>query len=482
MRDVVVVGAGPAGLMLACELAVAGADVVVLERAEQRSPFCRGFNLNARSLDLLDRRGLAERFLAEGPKVPVTSFGGLATPIDLTQLGWDHPYTLGIAQTRVEELLEQRAIELGVTVLRGHELRAFQQDGESVTINDGELTARWLVGCDGSRSTVRKLARIPFPGTDAANHWLLGDVVPTDFGAMSFGVNNGPNGTVVVIPRPGYVRVLVDDPVTERTEEPTLAELQSIVDHNLGRHVELTDPIWIGRFSDAARQADAYRSGRVLLAGDAAHIHPPAGAQGVNLALADATNLGWKLAAVLRGEVSPDLLDTYHSERHAAGARVLLHTQAQAVLGATDSRFAPVRELFAELGELGQVRRYLAELATGVETRYDMGAPVEDAHPWLGRLAPNLDLLVDGRPTTLSRLLHGGRGVLLDFAGTQQVTPWLDRIDLVHASTVDDTGLSALLIRPDGYTAWLATGNTHQPGPLTDSLARWFGAPAVCAA
>lgn len=476
--DVMIAGAGPAGLMLACELATAGVEAVVLERDAERPGYCRGFNLNARSLDLLDRRGIADRFLAEGRRVPVTSFGGLPNPLDLAGLGWDHPFTLGIPQTRIEELLEQRAAELGVTVHRGQELVSFEQDAAGVTINGGEIRARYLVGCDGSRSVVRKLAGIGFPGTEASMYCLLGDVSLADPSALSFGTTVGPEGRVAVIPRPGYVRMIVVDPVYDRAGPATLADLQSTVDHYLGRHVELVEPRWITRFGDAARQAERYRDGRVLLVGDAAHIHPPAGAQGVNLALADAVNLGWKLAATIRGWAPDDLLDTYHHERHAAGERVLLHTQAQTLLVSDDEKYLPVRKLFAELGELSQVNRHLAELVTGIETRYDMGEPVDTAHPWLGRLTPDLNVVVDGVPTSVASLLHRGRPVLLDFAGDHSAEQWSDRVDVVRANTVDEIDVSAVLIRPDGHTAWLTTASGHsEPGPLTDVLARWFGAP-----
>ncbi|MFI9382661.1 FAD-dependent monooxygenase [Kutzneria sp. NPDC052558] len=464
--DVVIAGAGPAGLMLACELATAGVATVLLEKQAERPGFCRGFNLNARSLDVFDRRGMADRFISEGHKVPVTGFGGLPTPLDIGSLGWDHPYTLGIPQTRVEEILEQRAIELGVEIRRGEELRTFGQDEDGVTVN-GAIRAQYLVGCDGSRSAVRKLAGIPFPGTENSRYTLLGDVEAD----IAYGVHEGG---VFVIPRPGYVRIVVADPVFDRTEPVTLSTLSSTVDEALKRHVELSNPRWLTRFGDAARQAERYRSGRVLLAGDAAHIHPPAGAQGVNLAIADAMNLGWKLAAAAQGWASPELLDTYHSERHAAGARVLLHTQAQALLGG--DRVGPLRELFVELNELDGVGKYLAELVTGVETCYPMGEYT--THPWLGRMAPDVAVAVDGRPTSVARLLRAGRGVLLDFGALDH--PPLDRVDVIRAEPVDEVPASALLIRPDGHVAWLATPDgREEPGLLTDALARWFGLVTV---
>jgi 2-polyprenyl-6-methoxyphenol hydroxylase-like FAD-dependent oxidoreductase len=459
--DVVIAGAGPAGLTLACELAIAGVRVILLERESQRPSFCRGFNLNSRSLDFFDRRGIADRFIAEGLKVPTTFFGGLPRPLDLSGLGWDHPYTLGIAQTRVEEILEERAVELGVDIRRGQAVTAFTQDSNGVTVNS-EIHARYLVGCDGSRSVVRKLAGIDFPGTPNTRYAMIGDVEAD--------LTPGKHGSVFVIPRPGYVRVVVADPVVDRTEPITLDVLNSTVDEALGRHVELANPRWLTRFGNAARQAASYRSGRVLLAGDAAHIHPPAGAQGVNIAIADAMNLGWKLAAAVHGWGSDELLDSYHRERHSAGARVLLHTQAQGLLAGDD--LGPLRELFAELSELDGVGRFLAELTTGVETRYEMGEFA--GHPWLGRMAPDIPVSVDNRPTSVAELLRGGRGVLLDFGVLDH--PPLDRVDVVRAEPLAEVPVRAMLIRPDGHVAWLATADGGaEPGPLAAALERWFG-------
>ena len=463
--DVVIAGAGPAGVTLAGELASAGVRTILLEREPQRPGFCRGFHLNARSLDAFDRRGIADRFIAEGHKVPVTFFGGLPTPLDVGNLGWDHPYTLGIAQTRVEEILEERAVDLGVDVRRGQAVHTFAQDEDGVTVND-EIRAKYLVGCDGGRSAVRKLAGIDFPGTPNTRSIMLGDV-ETD-------LRPGNHQGVFVIPRPGYVRVVVADPVLDRAEPITLALLNSTVDEALGRHVDLANPRWLTRFGNAARQAAHYRAGRVLLAGDAAHIHPPAGAQGVNIAIADAMNLGWKLAAAVHGWASPELLDTYHEERHAAGARVLLHTQAQTLLGGGD--VGPLRDLFAELSELDGVGRYLAELTTGMGTRYEMGEFA--AHPWLGRMAPDIPVSIDGCPTSVAKLLRGGRGVLLDFGVLDH--PRLDRINVLRAEPLDEAPVGAMLIRPDGHIAWLAGRDGRaEPGPLATALSRWFGLVAA---
>lgn len=483
--DVVVAGAGPAGLMLAAELGLAGVRTVVIEQHGRRSGVCRGFTLNPRSLALLARRGIVDRFLAEGPVVPTTLFAGTAR-LDLSTLDTDHPYVLGIAQTRVEELLEERAADLGIRVLRAHRLTGLRQDPDGVQITvdtptgQATLLAAYLVGCDGSRSTVRKLAGIDFPGTPSTSYTLLGDVVLGDPDALPWGPTVTEHGEVFVIPRPGYVRVVTPEPSPpdDRDEPVTLAYLQDTVDRALGRHVALTAPRWLTRFGDAARQADRYIDGRVLLAGDAAHIHPPAGAVGVNVAIDDAMNLGWKLAATVRGWAPDDVLATYHDERHAAGAQVLRTTRAQAALAGNDARLALVRDLFSDLLTRDGVQRGVAELVTGIGTRY----PAEGSHPWAGRLVPDLDLVTDDGPTTLAALLAPGHGVLLDFADRPALrsaaAPWHPLVATHHARCADRPDLGVLLLRPDGHVAWGVTpGQEAAPGELRRALRRWFGGP-----
>jgi 2-polyprenyl-6-methoxyphenol hydroxylase-like FAD-dependent oxidoreductase len=486
--EVVIAGGGPTGLMLACELALAGVRAVVLEKLPERPGFCRGFNLNARSLELLDRRGLVERFLAEGWRVPVTGFAGLETPLSLADLDSDHPYVLGIPQTRTEELIEARAVELGAPIRRGCEVVALAQDGDGVDVvvrgPEGESTLRaaYLAGCDGGRSTVRKLAGIAFPGSDATGSWLLGDVELGDPASLSVGSHKTPSGSVFVIPRPGYVRIITAEreKPSDRDAPVTLAQLREAVRLALGRDVELARPRWLTRFGDAARQAERYVSGRVVLAGDAAHIHPPAGAQGLNVGLQDAFNLGWKLAAQVHGWAPPGLLGTYHAERHADGARVLLNTRAQVALADPNEKFDPLRAFFSELAALEPVRRRLIEAATGVGTRYEITMGGDEPHPLAGRLAPNWPLEAAGGPTKLSTFLHAGRGVLLDLADRSdlraEASGWSDRVDAVAARGPEGCAADALLLRPDGYVAWAsAPGGGNGPRGLRESLTAWFG-------
>ncbi|MFD5462887.1 FAD-dependent monooxygenase [Kitasatospora sp. NPDC127059] len=498
--DVLVVGAGPAGLALAGELGRAGVRALVLEREPQPPGHCRGFNLNARSLELLDRRGLADRFLAEGPTVPTTVFVG-ASRLDLAAMRAKHRYVLGIPQTRVEELLAERAVESGARLVRSRRLTGLRQDGAGVTVEvdgaDGPSTVRcrWLVGCDGGRSTVRRAAGIGFPGTPARNFSLLGDVVLADPSAVPFGPNTGPGGrSVFAIPRPGYVRLLTADPAppADPHEPVSLDSFQRAVDAALGRRAEIAQAQWLTRFGDAARLAERFRAGRVLLAGDAAHIHPPAGAIGVNAALDDAVNLGWKLALVARGQAPDTLLDTYHDERHAAGTRLLRNTRAQAVLARADGnddddRLAPVRELLAELAESADTAGPLAEAITGVATRYP--ASGDPGHPWAGRLVPDLPLGPTGRDRLTALLTRTPGGALLldgttphSAALATAAHPWADRVTTAHTRPDTPHRADAILVRPDGHAAWIGTPTTPADvaaEELRASLTHWFGPPAA---
>ena len=495
--DVAIAGAGPTGLLLAAELAMRGVRVVVLERNVERPTFVRAFNLNARSLEILDRRGIVDRFLAEGPKVPFTHFAALDAPLDLSGLDTDHPYVLGIPQTRTEALLEAHALEQGAEIRWGHAVADFAPDDDGVTIHlhvatDGSpaashtLRAQWLVGCDGGRSTVRKRAGIAFPGSAATRWALLGDVELADPASLTFGNHQTARGGVFVIPRPGYVRVITSElaPPAEPDAPVTLDALRDAVAHVLGRDVALVRPRWLTRFSDAARLAERYCVGRVLLAGDAAHVHPPAGAQGLNVGLQDAFNLGWKLAAVARDGAPAELLDSYHDERHSAGERLLTQTRAQAELGQSDERLAPVRGLLRDLARDAGVRRLLAEMVSGLDTRYGVASAEQLARqPTLGRFAPNVALDHATR-TSLAECLRGGRA-LLATRGTRSgvvdaVAPLRDRLDVATIPGAPGTsrwlgGMDAALIRPDGHVAWLPSDERDDAESLRASAERWLG-------
>ena len=478
--DVAIVGAGPTGLLLASELALRGVRAELFERSAERPDFARAFNLNARSLEILDRRGVVERFLAEGPRVPATHFAALDGPLDLSVLDTDHPYVLGIPQTRTEALLEAHGTELGARVHWGHEVVDVAQDDESVTLHvrvasDGgarRVRARYVVGCDGGRSFVRKRAGIAFPGTPATRFALLGDVELADPSTLSFGNHQTERGSVFVIPRPGYVRVITAERErpAERDTPVTLEELTDAVSWVLGREVELVRPRWLTRFGDAARQAERYRAGRILLAGDAAHVHPPAGSQGLNAGLQDAFNLGWKLAAVVRGRGDELLLDSYHDERHAAGVRLLMHTRAQTELGRRDERMMPVSALFREVTRSADARRALAELVSGLDARYVMSDSSTMARqPWLGRLAPNAEVVCAGERTSIAACLRRGDWLFIvreereDLVETflapgreDATVAWFASRDAGGPTTRWLDGVDAALIRPDGHVAWMA--------------------------
>lgn len=500
--DVAIAGAGPTGLLLAIELAMRGVRVTVLERQSERPTFNRAFNLNSRSLEILDRRGIVDRFLAEGPKVPFTHFAALDEPLSLAGLDTDHPYVLGIPQTRTEALLETHALECGAEIRWGHEVVKVEQDANGVTIRlhcgteldrTDTLHARWLVGCDGGRSTVRKLTGIAFPGMATTQWALLGDVELADPGLLALGSHQTVNGTVFVIPRPGYVRVIVSElpPPSDPGSPVNIDGLHDAVARVLGRQIAFVRPRWLTRFGNAARLAERFRAGHILLAGDAAHIHPPAGAQGLNVGLQDAFNLGWKLAAMVHEDRAEKFLDSYHDERHALGELLLMQTCAQAELGQTGDRMQPVRALFKSIARNEVVRRQLAEMVMGLDTRYDVAD--EDAMArwsWLGKLAPNVPVIADDAKTTLAACLRDGKFVLLASEVradiNARIAAWKYRLSLPrlvpreHAQAWT-ANIDAVLIRPDGHIAWAATPDSDM-ATLPAALERWLGPAAENAA
>jgi 2-polyprenyl-6-methoxyphenol hydroxylase-like FAD-dependent oxidoreductase len=471
--DVIIVGGGPTGMMLAGELRLHGLDVVVLERLAEPTGQTRALGLHVRSIEVLDQRGLLERFLRCGTlRDAGGAFAGLRAP--RPDLDTAHPYVLGIPQPVTERLLAEHAAGSGARIRRGCELVGLRQDDDGVTaeLSDGtRLRARHLVGCDGGRSTVRRLLGVGFPGEPSRVETLLGEMEltapPEELAAVTAEVRRTEFRFGAMPTGDGLYRVIVpaEGVAEDRSAAPSLEEFRQQLRRFAGTDFGIHSPRWLSRFGDATRLAERYRTGRVLLAGDAAHIHPPTGGQGLNLGLQDAFNLGWKLAAEVRGWAPEGLLDSYHTERHPVAAAVLEDTRAQMHLLTPEPGPRAVRRLLAELMEFEEVNRYLSEKITAVSVRYDVG----EGHPLLGRRLRDVRL----RNGRLYELMRGGRGLLLDRTGGRlSVTGWEDRVDHVLDDGAEPD-VPAVLLRPDGHVAWAGEDQRE----LLARLPRWFGAP-----
>jgi 2-polyprenyl-6-methoxyphenol hydroxylase-like FAD-dependent oxidoreductase len=469
--------------MLAAELALAGVDVAIVERrASQDLPGSRAGGLHSRTIEVLDQRGVADRFLSEGQVAQVAGFAG--TPLDISDFPTRHPYGLALVQNHIERILAGWVDELSVPIYREREVTGLAQHdaGVVVELSDGtSLRAQYLVGCDGGRSLVRKAAGIEFPGSDPTTSFLIAEVELAE--EPQWGIHHDAIGRHAFRKlEDGLVGVLVTEEHLP-TSDATLRDLSEALIAVWGTDYGVHSPTWISRFTDMARQAAAYRERRVLVAGDAAHVHNPVGGQGLNLGVQDALNLGWKLAQVVN-QTSPDsLLDTYHAERHPISARVLRDTRAQVALFRQDEHTKALGEIISELLSMDEPRTRFAAMMSGLDVHYDLG----EGHPLLGRRMPDLDLVTANGPLRVFTLLHDARPVLLNLGepGGFDITPWADRVQLIDAKYVGTwelpalgavTAPTAVLIRPDGYVAWV--GGLTQPG-LADALTTWFGSPTA---
>ncbi|WP_254885742.1 FAD-dependent monooxygenase [Streptomyces sp. NA02950] len=490
--DVVIVGAGPTGLTLAYELALAGVRAVVLERLEERLKQVKGGTIQPRTAEMLELRGLLEPMLKRATPRDDTATGHFAMlPVTLDCTPWDtaHPYPIGLPQWEMEEVLEERATALGAEVRRGVAVTAVEQDADGVTLttsDGGRARARYAVACDGGRSTVRKLLEMGFPGRPGTYTAVLADVrlssvsslVPRTAGHISTLTRQTEDYWSMLVPLgAGKYRFTFGNlkaPETDRDTPVTAEEIGAALRAVYGEETVLGGVDNSSRFTDATRQIENYRVGRVLFAGDAAHIHPPLGGQGLNLGIQDAFNLGWKLAATLRGDAPDGLLDSYHAERHPVAARVLHHTSAQRVLASPfpTPDVAALRDIMTDLLRLPDTNRQMAGLMSGLDLCYDLPG----THQLTGARLPDAELSVAGKQTRLSDLFEAGHAVLLDLAGVVPAEARLpERVDLVrarHNGMGPDAG--ALLIRPDGYVCWAAddaeTCRTGLPAAIAEHL------------
>jgi len=475
-RAVVVAGGGPTGMMLAAELTLAGTDVLIVERrASFKLESSRSRGLHSRTIEVLDQRGVVDRFLAEGKAVQVQAFAGV--PMDISDFPTRHNYGMALLQSHFERILAGWLDELGVHFLREREVTGFTQDvsGVDVALSDGtSLRAQYLVGCDGGRSAVRKAAGIDFAGWDPTTRWIIAEVEMEE--KPEFGLRGGGG---IGPAEGGRVGVTLIVPDLDRSDEPTLQDVRDALIRVDGKDYGVHSPHWISSFTDMTRQAVEYRSGRVLLAGDAAHVHAPMGGQGLNIGVQDSVNLGWKLAQVVGGTSPVSLLDTYHAERHPVAARALQYTMAQRAVGANDERTVALRAILAEVLTMDQPRKHIAAMISGLDVAYDLG----EGHPLLGRRMPDLDLVTSRGTVRVFTLLHDAHAVLLNLGKPWgfDVSPWAHRVLAIDAKYDGNWELpvlgqvaapAAVLIRPDGYVAWVGDGTDTG---LRDALTTWFG-------
>lgn len=480
-HDVIIAGGGPTGMMLAAELALADVDVAIVER--RTSPDLvgsRAGGFHSRTIEVFDMRGIADRFLNEGQTAQIVRFNFVL--LDMSDFPTRHPYGLALFQNRIERILADWIAELGVTVYRGLELTSFTQNDDSVDIDasdESSMRAKYLVGCDGGRSTVRKIAGIEFAGSDATTSWILAEVETRD--EPAWGMRQDAYGSQHAIAKGdgGHARIVLSER-EPKYDDPSLAELSKALVDIYGTDFGVHDPVSLSRFNDMTRQAVSYRDRRVLLAGDAAHIHPPIGGQGLGIGVQDSVNLGWKLAQVIKGTSSETLLDTYHSERHPVAARVLKNTMAQSALRRTDDHTKALAEYVAGFLASDDTRKRVVAEMSGLGVHYNL----DDGHPLLGRRMPDLDIVTAEGQARVFTLLHDARPVFINFGEPIDISPWNDRIVSIHATydgawELPEIGVvaspSAVLIRPDGYVAWVGEGN--QAG-LVEALTAWFGEPA----
>ena len=469
--DVIICGGGPTGMMLASELRLHGVDVVVLERNAAPSEIVRSLGLHPRSIEILDQRGLLDQFHAHGQTYPrAARFAGIDKPWP-DDLDTAHDYILGIPQPVTDRLLADHAASQGADIRWNHDVTTIAQDETGVTVGlaDGSsLRAAWLVGCDGGRSLVRNQVGVAFPGEPAQTEWLLGELAVTtpadELAAVATEVRKVHRGFGIGPAGDGMYRAVVPAATVseDRTAPPTFEEFRSQIQAHAGTDFGAHSPRRLSRFTDATRLAEHYRTGRVFLAGDAAHVHPPLGGQGLNLGIQDAFNLGWKLAATINGWAPSNLLDSYHHERQPVASDVLTLTRAQSELISPMPGPQAVRRLLGDLLDFDDVNRYLIERIIGIGIRYDFGSQDER----VGKRLRDLHL-TEGR---LYDLMHAGRGLLLDQTGTLSLAGWKDRIDLVSERS-EEFNATAVLLRPDGHIAWIGTDQQD----LLTHLPTWFG-------